>query len=64
MCGYSFVVTETFGPRHRTWGGIVFSIFYSGGFTVLAGIAYMIRDHEKLQIVMVAVNGLSVLTYW
>ena len=59
-----FSVSETFGPKHRTWGGIVFSIYYSAGFTTLAGIAFLIRDYKKLQIACTAPNLVGVLIYW
>ena len=58
------VVSETFGPSHRTWGGIVFSVFFAGGFAVLPGVAYFVRDHHKLQIAMNAATTATIFTFW
>ena len=59
-----FAVTETFGPRHRTWGGIVFSIFFAAGFTVLPGVAYFIRDYQKLQMAIALPSIATIAINW
>ena len=53
-----------FGPRHRTWGGIIFSIFFAGGFAVLPGIAYVIREDQNLQIAMAGPCFVTILSFW
>ncbi|KAK2140707.1 hypothetical protein LSH36_1273g00022, partial [Paralvinella palmiformis] len=44
------VFTEILGPSHYVLLTTGFHVFFSVGFMLIAGIAYVIRDHEKLLI--------------
>nr|XP_002739655.2 PREDICTED: organic cation transporter protein-like [Saccoglossus kowalevskii] len=60
----SFVLgTELVGPSKRVFTGIVIEFFFSFGYMLLAGLAYLIRYWWKLQLTL-AVPASIFLTFW
>ena len=47
-----FIVMEMTGPKFRIHLGMLYHIWFAVGFAMLPGIAYAIRDHIKLQVVL------------
>ena len=46
------LVMEMTGPKFRIHLGMLYHIWFAVGFAMLPGIAYAIRDHIKLQVVL------------
>lgn len=51
------------GKESRLHAGIVIQMFFSGGFLVIGGVAYFIRDWRWLQATL-TIPGIFFLTYW
>ncbi|KAK7107421.1 organic cation transporter protein-like [Littorina saxatilis] len=54
---------ELVGPKKRMFVGIVVEMFWSAGVMLLGGIAYVVRDWDKLQMIM-SFPILLLLSYW
>ena len=54
---------ELVGPKKRMFVGIVVEMFWSVGVMLLGGIAYAVRDWDKLQMIM-SFPILLLLSYW
>ena len=44
------ICTELIGPRHRTWATLLYMVYFAMGYIVLAAVAVIVRDHQKLQV--------------
>lgn len=51
------------GPQKRMFAGVAVQFFFTTGYIMTAGFAYLIRDWRWLQI-GVSVPGILFLTYW
>ncbi|XP_064652461.1 organic cation transporter protein-like isoform X2 [Lineus longissimus] len=58
------LIMELNGPKHRTKLGIWVQGFFGLGFTTLPGLAYFIRNHVTLQIVIASPCLLLLSYYW
>ncbi|XP_066288727.1 organic cation transporter protein-like [Branchiostoma lanceolatum] len=58
------VATEMVGVNRRTLTGTLIQSSFSMGGVVLTGIAYLIRDWSRLQLVISLINVVLVLTWW
>lgn len=56
-------VTEMLGPSKRRWASILIMYFFTFGYIMLAGLAYLIRNWQYLEIACSAPAVLFV-TYW
>ena len=59
-----FPAIENVGPSHRSWIGILYSIFFSLGFAFVPVFAYACRNWVDLQIIMAAPPVILLLTVW
>ncbi|XP_064613633.1 organic cation transporter protein-like [Liolophura sinensis] len=57
------VFTEILGPSKRRWASILIMYFFTFGYIMLAGLAYLIRNWQYLEIACSA-PGAGFLTYW
>ncbi|XP_078688676.1 organic cation transporter protein-like [Branchiostoma floridae x Branchiostoma belcheri] len=58
------IATEMVGVDRRTLTGTLIQSSFSAGGVVLTGIAYLIRDWSRLQLVISLINVVLVLTWW
>ena len=54
---------ELVGPKKRMFVGIVVEMFWSVGVMILGGMAYFVRDWDKLQMIM-SFPILLLFSYW
>lgn len=54
---------ELVGPKKRMLVGMMMQTFWSVGLMILGGIAYVVRDWDKLQMIM-SFPILLLLSYW
>ncbi|CAB0009618.1 unnamed protein product [Nesidiocoris tenuis] len=54
---------EMVGPSKRILCGVVFQLFFTAGFILTAGFAYLIRDWRTLQIA-ITLPGVAYFCYW
>lgn len=52
------------GPSKRVWAGIVIEYFFALGIVLLAGIAFLIRNWQYLQIAVSAPSALFLVYWW
>ena len=52
------------GPRYRKVAGMLVNVFYAVGQMLLTGIAYMVRDWRKIEIIISVVPVIFFSYYW
>jgi len=59
-----FQVSEIVGPSYRVLAATVIQLYWTVGYMMLAGIAYLIRDHFTLRICISVPLVPLLLFYW
>ncbi|XP_006824129.1 organic cation transporter protein-like [Saccoglossus kowalevskii] len=57
-------ITELVGPSKRAFASMTFNVCYAAGYTVLALLAYIIRDWKILQLTISAPAIISIIYWW
>uniref|UniRef100_A0A069DW20 Putative synaptic vesicle transporter svop n=1 Tax=Panstrongylus megistus TaxID=65343 RepID=A0A069DW20_9HEMI len=57
------IAMELVGPKRRMFTGVAFQLFFTAGFLVTAGAAYLIRNWRLLQIAL-TLPGIAFFSYW
>ncbi len=55
---------EIVHPRHRVWFSVVTPLWYVVGYVVVPGIAYAIRDYQRMLVPFACVSLLLFSYYW
>ena len=55
---------EIVDPKHRVWYAVVTPLWYNVGYIVVPGMAFAIRDYQKLLIPAACITVLMFSYYW
>ncbi len=61
---FTSTAVELVGPSRRMLGGMIIQLAYSVGISLLAVVAYFVRDWRTLQLVTSAPGFIILLYYW
>ncbi|XP_014247403.1 organic cation transporter protein isoform X2 [Cimex lectularius] len=57
------IAMEMVGPKFRMFAGVAFQLFFTAGFVLTAGFAYLIKDWRMLQLAL-TLPGIVFFSYW
>ncbi|XP_053398435.1 organic cation transporter protein-like [Mercenaria mercenaria] len=58
------IAMEMVGPSKRLWAGTFWQVWFEIGLIILSGVAYLVRDWRKLQIIMAIPTVIYLPYYW